>query len=44
LFPKGVWEITLPAGKRNQGGLVFLVVAFGTSGYGQSRTEMTVNG
>lgn len=44
LFPKGVWETTLPASKRGQGGLVFLVVALGTSRYGQARTEMTVNG
>jgi hypothetical protein len=44
LFPKGIWEITLPAGKRSPGTRVFLVVAFGTSRYDQARTEITVNG
>jgi hypothetical protein len=43
VFPKGVWEITLPAGTRSHGALVFLVVAFGTSRYGQARNEITVN-
>lgn len=46
VFPKGVWEIKLPAGTRNHGDLVFLVIAHGTSRYaryGQARNEMTVN-
>ena len=44
LFPKGVWQITLPAGKRSHGALVFLVIAFGTPTFGQARSEITTNG
>jgi hypothetical protein len=43
VFPKGVWEIRLPAGTRNHADRVFLVVALGTSRFPQARNEITVN-
>ena len=44
LFPNSVWRVTLPPGTRSHGALVFLVVASGTSSYGQVRNEVTVDG
>jgi len=43
VFPNSVWKVKLPTGTGDHGALVFLVVAFGTRSWGQSRNEITVN-
>ena len=43
VFPRSVWEVKLPTGTRDHGAPVVLVVAFGTPGRGQIRSEITGN-
>jgi hypothetical protein len=43
LFPDSVWKVKLPTGTAAHGSLTFLVVALGRPGWGQTRSEITVN-
>ena len=42
VFPHSVWRVKLPTGAGDHGALVFLVVADGTAGQGDVRSEITV--
>lgn len=43
VFPNSVWRVTLPTSTRAHGAVSFLVIAYGTPGQGQARSELTMN-